>query len=109
MILGDKIKFLRKKKGLTQSELATKLKTTKQTIGKYENGIVTNLPLNRIQELAIALDTTPAFLMGWDENQPTADGGSELKNSLNDLFDRLSPEEQKLVLAQIKGIIDNRK
>mgnify|MGYP002582521512 CR=1 FL=1 len=65
MNLSEKIRYLRIQKGMTQAELAEKLNTTKQTIGKYENQVVTNLPLNRVQELADALDTTPAYLMGW--------------------------------------------
>ena len=67
MNLSEKIRYLRIQKGMTQAELAEKLNTTKQTIGKYENQVVTNLPLNRIQELADALDTTLAYLMGWGE------------------------------------------
>ena len=56
MNLSEKIRYLRIQKGMTQAELAEKLNTTKQTIGKYENQVVTNLPLNRIQELADALE-----------------------------------------------------
>lgn len=63
--LGDRICALRKKNGLTQFELAEKLNTRKQTIGKYETGIITNIPLSRIQELAKALDTTPEYLLGF--------------------------------------------
>ena len=63
MTLGERIRSLRKARGMTQQELADKLHTTKQTIGKYEQGIVTNLPLSRISELAQALSTTPAYLI----------------------------------------------
>lgn len=67
MDLGEKIRVLRIKSHLTQEELAKKLNTSKQTIGKYEKGIVTNLPLNRVYELAMALNTTPAYLLDWEE------------------------------------------
>ena len=67
MSIGHRIKKRRKELGLTQTELADRLKTTKQTIYKYENEVVTNLPSDRIEQLAKALDTTPAYLMGWDE------------------------------------------
>lgn len=83
MNLSEKIRYLRIQKGMTQAELAEKLNTTKQTIGKYENQVVTNLPLNRIQELADALDTTPAYLMGWGEEKP-AEGGLHLPENLSD-------------------------
>lgn len=67
MSIGNRIKKRRKELGLTQTELADRVKTTKQTIYKYENEVVTNLPSDRIEQLAKALDTTPAYLMGWDE------------------------------------------
>lgn len=83
MNLSEKIRYLRIQKGMTQAELAEKLNTTKQTIGKYENQVVTNLPLNRIQELADALDTTPAYLMGWGEEKLT-EGELNLPSDLSE-------------------------
>ena len=38
--VGEKIKFLRKENGWTQSVLAEKMSTSKQTISKYEKGII---------------------------------------------------------------------
>lgn len=64
---GQRIKKLRIKKGLTQIELAKLLHTTKQTISKYETGIVTNIPSDRIEHLAELLDTTPEFILGWED------------------------------------------
>ena len=58
MSIGSRIRKRRKELGLTQTELANRLHTTKQTIYKYENEIVTNLPSDRIEQLATALDTT---------------------------------------------------
>ena len=40
MTLGERTRSLRKARGMTQQELADKLHTTKQTIGKYEQGII---------------------------------------------------------------------
>lgn len=67
MTIGEKIKYLREKNGLTQPELAKKIHTTKQTIFKYENGITDNIPYDKIEALAKTLGVTPAYLMGWDE------------------------------------------
>ncbi len=67
MTIGEKIKSLRIKANLTQEELAIAADTTKQTIHKYETGIITNIPASKIKALADRLSTTPAFLMGWDE------------------------------------------
>ena len=65
-MLGIKIKELRKEKGLTLDEVAAALKTSKQTIHKYEKGIVTNIPHDKIVALAEVLGTTPSELMGWE-------------------------------------------
>ena len=43
MTVGERIKSSRIAKGATQEELAKVLGTTKQTIYKYENNIVSNI------------------------------------------------------------------
>jgi len=65
-IIGSRIKSRREELGLTQEELAQKLKyKSKSTIAKIEKG-VNDIPQNKILEFAHALDTTPAYLMAWD-------------------------------------------
>lgn len=66
--IGDRIKKARIDCGVTQEELALCLKTTKQAIYKYETGIVTNIPITKIQQIADRLGTTPAYLMGWEDD-----------------------------------------
>ena len=68
MEIGKKIKQLRLKMGLSQIELADKLNTTKQTIYKYENGIVTNIPSDKIERMAKIFNVSPADIMGWTNN-----------------------------------------
>lgn len=105
MNLSEKIRYLRIQKGMTQAELAEKLNTTKQTIGKYENQVVTNLPLNRIQELADALNTTPAYLMGWGEEKPAdASSADELDLTILSLVKQLPEEQKRFLLAQLRGV-----
>ena len=55
---------------MTLEELAARLGTSKQTIHRYENGIISNIPHDKVRELARALDVTPSQLMGW-ENEDT--------------------------------------
>lgn len=72
MTIGEKIKLLRIQSNLTQEELANYANTTKQTIHKYETGIITNIPANKIKAISEKLGTTPAYLMGW-ETETNAD------------------------------------
>lgn len=64
--IGDRIKRLREEKGMTQEELAKYINSTKQTIYKYENSIVMNIPSDKIENIAKALDVSPSDLMGWE-------------------------------------------
>lgn len=86
---GKRIKFLREKINMSQDELAQKLNTTKQTIYKYETGIVTNIPSDKIEKIASIFHTSPAYIMGWtDEIVP---------KSSNDSSSKLSKTEQQLL------------
>ena len=74
-MLPNKLKEMRKSKGLTLEELAEKVRTSRQTIHRYENGTISNIPPEKVVLLAEALNTTPACLMGWEaeEQFPTFD------------------------------------
>ena len=72
---STRLKELRKQAGLTLDELAERVGTSKQTIHRYENGIITNVPPRKIESLASALGTTPQELMGWDEENTDAYSG----------------------------------
>ncbi len=81
-MLGEKIKFLRKSKKMSLEQLADLIGTSRQTVHRYENGIITNIPHDKIEALAKALDTTPARLMGWDDGAASSFNNiSGLKNS----------------------------
>lgn len=48
-------------------DLANKTNMSKSTLQRYETGAIKNLPLDKLEVLASALQTTPAYLMGWEE------------------------------------------
>ncbi len=65
MKLYERIQMLRKKAGWSQEKLAEKLGVSRQTISKWENGAA-NPGMDRLQDLADALDITMAELLGTD-------------------------------------------
>lgn len=77
MTVGDRIKQRRKEIGMSQTELAEKVGSTKQNIYKYENGIITNIPSDKIEMIAAVLSTSPGVLMGWDDAADAHDSDSE--------------------------------
>lgn len=67
--LYQNIKMKREELGMSQEELAKKLNyKSRSSINKIELG-VNDLPQSKIAEFAIALDTTVAELMGWENGQ----------------------------------------
>lgn len=67
MTIGDRIKKTREKCGISQTDLARMINVSKQTLYKYENNIVTNIPSNKIELLAEKLEVTESYLMGWED------------------------------------------
>lgn len=68
MTIGQRLKNRREELKLTQEAVAKKVGVAIQTIYKYENEIVTNIPLDRLELLASALEVSPAYLMGWQSS-----------------------------------------
>ncbi|MCI8670166.1 MAG: helix-turn-helix transcriptional regulator [Lachnospiraceae bacterium] len=67
MTVGDRIRKRRIELGISQTELAERINSSKQTMHKYETNIITNIPTDKIEDIAKILETSPAYLMGWDE------------------------------------------
>jgi transcriptional regulator with XRE-family HTH domain len=69
--IGKRIRTRREELGITQEELASKLGyKSKTTIAKIENG-TNDIVQSKVIEFAQALDTTPAYLMGWTQYNET--------------------------------------
>lgn len=70
--IGHRIKARREQLQMTQEELAKKIGyKSKTTITKIENG-TNDIVQSKVCDFAKALNTTPAYLMGWEEpEQPT--------------------------------------
>ena len=67
MTVGERLKQLREKSGMSQVDFAAKLNVSKQNLYKYENDIITNIPSDKIEDAAKILHVSPAYIMGWDE------------------------------------------
>lgn len=65
---GELIKTARKNKGLTQKQLAEKTGLAIVTIQQYERNL-RQPRIENIKKIAEVLDVSPAYLMGWEEEQ----------------------------------------
>ena len=108
---GDRIKQLREAKKLSQAELAKLLNTKRQTVSKYENGIVTNIPSDRIEEMARILDTTPEYILGWDmegsEKPAENDGLSANMRALREFVEQVPEDKAEMILRVMRTIVES--
>ena len=109
--LSRKIKELRLAKKMTLEEVATIVGVGKSTVRKWETGMIANMKRDKIALLAKALSTTPAYLMGWNEEVEPRNyiEVTEDEQNLLELF-RLIPEnQQQMVLQMIRVALDTNK
>ncbi len=71
MTTGERMKARRKELGLSAETVAEKLGCSPATIYRYENGGIEKVPGNQLDPIARVLQTTPAYLMGWDNATPS--------------------------------------
>ncbi len=89
--IGIKLKQRRLELELTVDDLATMIGKSRATIYRYENGDIESMPTTVLEPLALALQTTPAYLMGWKENM-FEDSSSDIAMNL---FKELNDEGQE--------------
>lgn len=68
-----RIKERRIRLDLSYQDLANKTGLSKSTLQRYETGFIKNLHIDKLEILAKALDTTPGYLMGWENLEPNSD------------------------------------
>ena len=107
MTIGDRVKKCRIEKGLTQNELAAKLGyKSKSSVAHIENG--RDIPRSMVVMLAEALNTTPTYLMGWDDSPDnnTAIDFVQLSGQEKELVDNfrlLNADGKETALAAVAG------
>lgn len=105
MTTGEKIKTLRTSMNMSQEELAVKIGKKKAAIHKYESGLVENLKRKTIADLARALETTPAYLIGLSDDQEAVD---PVDSRIDELLSKATPEEKKALLASMEVWLGKR-
>ena len=65
--IGQRIKQLRKRKGLNQTELAQMLKKSLRTVQKYETGEI-EVSIAVVNQIADLLDTTSTYILGYESS-----------------------------------------
>lgn len=125
MGLKENIKSKRIERKMTLEDLAKSVGVSRQTIQRYESGVIGNIPSDKIELIARALDTSPAYLMGWEQIDTNFSGKEapkeiydKFKNNVSkfhgehkellDIYEKLSSPNQKRVLTYSKNLLMNQ-
>ena len=108
--MAQRIKSLRQAKGLTLEQVADVVGVGKSTVRKWETGMIANMRRDKIADLAKALDTTPAYLMGWKEEDEKKNSPSELsltegEKLMLELFRKIPEDKQAAALEMLRAAL----
>ncbi len=98
--IGKRIRKKREALGMTQEELASKLGyKNKSSIAKIETG-TNDIVQSKVVEFATVLNTTVAYLMGWDNEEPekkeitlTPRDERDIKKDLDSIMEKIEAGE----------------
>lgn len=121
MTIGQRIKARREELNMSQEELAKRIGyKSRSSINKIELDLY-ELRQTKIKSIADALDTTPSYIMGWDEESFTSDINAKKptpvsEDGLEDPLDKqlmeyvksLTTDQKVFLLAQLKALIEQQ-
>ena len=106
MKINEIIKKRRTELGLTLKQVADQLGVSESLISRYESNDVKNMKVDKIAPLAKILKTTPAYLMGWDDNptppKPTVDTSMLTEAELAE-FEKITGVNQQLFFNGVEN------
>ena len=118
MPVGDRIRKHRELSGISQTDLAEKIGVSKQTLYKYEKNVITNIPSDKIEEIAKVLNVSESCLMGWENKEIELINEEEKGKSLAKLIanenmldavvklSKLQPEDKEMVVNLINSLYE---
>jgi transcriptional regulator with XRE-family HTH domain len=106
MTIGERIKKRRKELGISVDEVAKKLNKNRATMYRYESDEIENMSINILEPLAHALNTTPAYLMGWElETKEIEETDCDLKEKkLLKSFNKLNESGKDKVISNAQDL-----
>lgn len=104
MTIGERIKHRRIELGLSADDLAESIGKNRATIYRYESSEILDLPTSVLVPLAKALNTSPAYLMGWTPGETTL----KYEYDSDDIKEKLSNQEIAIISHYRKADTDTR-
>ena len=102
MNTGERIKQLRKEKGLSAEYIAEMIGVSPSTIYRYENNDIASMKIDKLKMIADLLGTSASDLLGWsDDPSALSDAESFLLSS----FRKMNEKDQGRVLGFVESIL----
>lgn len=108
MTVGERIRDRRKQLGFSAEYIAGRLDCSPATVYRYENGYIEKVPTATVAAIADILDTTPAYLMGWEDINAEQRGEDEVTRKLLDFVDTATADELRQLLDFIAYLLSRR-
>ena len=110
---GERIREMRMRNHLTLDDVAKRLNVNRQAVYKYEHGVVTNIPLDNLEKMAEMFGTTPGYLAGWIEENPsvnnqTPDDDPQIR-IVSGMMENLSEEQKNHIVAIVRAVVETQK
>ena len=112
MTMGDRIKDLRERIGLTQEELGEKIGVQKSAIRKYEKGEVENIKRSAIGVMADLFGVTPDYILFGVKNDDAPALYTTEEQELIELYRGLDAAGQAALIGAARGLsvyFDNKR
>lgn len=118
MEFKDLVKKRRNEIGITLEEVGKIVGVSKATVQRWESGEIKNIRRDKIEKLAKALQTTPAYLMGWEESAKTSSYTlPEIKppsevdpdQFVLDMYKKLDVEDKAEIRGEMKQMLKGSK
>ena len=104
MTTGERMKQRRKEIGFSAEKVAERLGVSPATIYRYEKGDIEKVPADSLAEIAKILQTTPAYLMGWEEKPgPSQPDEETQKKHLPDDSVPFNPNQVAPLLGTVRA------
>ncbi len=96
--IAERIKARRIELNMSYQDLADKTGISRSTLQRYETGAIKNLPIDKFELIANALNISAAKLMGLENTEPNISKEQQLINTISNYLN----ENSKVTLSEIK-------
>lgn len=88
--------------GLTLEDVAKICNVSISTVKRWESGEIVDIKRDKVVKLAQALHTTPAYIMGWEDEDKTKEEIDRENQEILDAYNRASPEIRAAIQRILK-------